>query len=215
MSDDFVEEIKEEVRKDQLLKLWQEYGNVIIGAGLTILLFTGGYLFWDHYQTKKLNQQTLQYEKILEELQQKNKVDFSDLLKNGSQGYRLLGLLEQNNHASSQTQEDKSLQALAEDKSLNPFYREIAAIKTIMKDFDSTNGQVLLERLAPLSEKKSPLQPFVVELQAFAYLKLNQVAKAQEKFKAVLNASESQGALKLRARAMLEMLETSQKVLSK
>ena len=39
MSDlNFMREIEEEVRRDQMLKLWQRYGNYLIGLAVLIVL---------------------------------------------------------------------------------------------------------------------------------------------------------------------------------
>ena len=54
------------MRNDQLLARWREYGNIIIGAILAIILATIGYLFWHSHQEKKLLEQTLIYEKNIQ-----------------------------------------------------------------------------------------------------------------------------------------------------
>jgi len=47
MSDlNFIREIDEEVRRDQMLKLWQRYGHYAIGLAVLIVLATAGWRGW-------------------------------------------------------------------------------------------------------------------------------------------------------------------------
>ncbi len=183
MSDDLIEEIKEDIRNDQLVAFWNEYGNFVIGAVIAIVLMTIGYLFWHTHQEKKLLDQTLIYEKNLEPDPSKGeKADYSLLIKEGSAGYQIMGIFEQARLAASTKEAEDLLKALANNTSYDAFYRETAALQGIMRKFDSTHGTVLLEELESLVTKNSPLQAAAIELQAFAYLKLRSLKKSFPSF---------------------------------
>lgn len=207
MSDDLIEEIKEDIRNDQLVAFWNEYGNIVIGAIIAIVLMTVGYLFWHNHQEQKLLDQTLIYEKNLELTDSKaEKPDYAPLIKDGSKGYQILGSFEQARLSSSTKEAEDLLKSMANNTSYDAFYRETAALQAIMRKFDSTNGAVLLEDLETLVNKASPLQAAALELQAFAYLKLRQTKKASEVFLSVAKHPQAPQSMRVRAQAMLETI---------
>ncbi len=207
MSDDLIEEIKEDIRNDQLVAFWNEYGNIVIGIIIAIVLMTVGYLFWHNHQQQKLLDQTLIYEKNLEHTDSKaEKPDYAALIKDGSKGYQILGSFEQARLSSSTKEAEDLLKSMANNTSYDAFYRETAALQAIMRKFDSTNGAVLLEDLETLVNKASPLQAAALELQAFAYLKLRQTKKASEVFLSVAKHPQAPQSMRVRAQAMLETI---------
>ena len=139
MSDDLIEEIKEDIRNDQLVAFCNEYGNIIIGAIIGIVLMTVGYLFWHNHQEQKLLEQTLAYEKNLELDPAKGEnADYTSLIKDGSVGYQILGSFEQARLSSSAKDAEDLLKSMASNTSYDSFYRETAALQAIMRKFDST-----------------------------------------------------------------------------
>src|SRR5262245_8351159 len=51
---DLFREIDEELRRDNLLKLWREYGKYIIALVVLVLLIAGGIVAWrDHQATER------------------------------------------------------------------------------------------------------------------------------------------------------------------
>ena len=58
MSDIF-REIDEELRRDNLLKLWSRYGRYLIALAAVVLLIAGGIVAWrDHQLTERRAQST-------------------------------------------------------------------------------------------------------------------------------------------------------------
>ena len=204
-TDEFIDDVKKSVRQDQVIQAWKNYGNTIITVILTIILFTGGYLFWNSYQENKLNKQTLVFEAALQDPQALGTLD--QLIDEGSQGYKILALFTQAKaELSTFETAEKKLQTVQSSKAIEPFYRDVAALEAVMVKFDSTNAAVLLEELSDLAHRNGPLQPAALELKGFAHMKLKQGAAAAQAFSAVENHPAVPRAMKLRARAMQEIL---------
>ena len=54
MSDtQFIREIDEDLRRDRLLKLWEQYGVYVVIAAFLIVAATGGWRGWEWYQTRE------------------------------------------------------------------------------------------------------------------------------------------------------------------
>mgnify|MGYP002782253090 FL=1 len=62
---ELIEEIKEDVRLDQLINFWKKYSNFIIGGLLTIILATIGYVVWGHVNHQKNQKYAAVYEEAL------------------------------------------------------------------------------------------------------------------------------------------------------
>ena len=50
---DIFQEVDEEVRREQLKKLWERYQNYVIAVAVVILLAVGGWRAYDYWETKK------------------------------------------------------------------------------------------------------------------------------------------------------------------
>lgn len=203
MKDNFIEEIKEEVRNDQMMAIWREYGNIIIGVVVAILLATAGYVFWHGQQEKKLKNYTLQFEAAVKDAD----LDALNTLQDGStKGYEMLSgftkaSLEPNLDASL-----KDLDEIASAAKFGSFYRQAAELQRIMKKFDITNGAEILDDLKPLIETTSVIQSAAFELKGFAHMKLGQKKQAIESFIAVSEHPNATQSMRMRAAAMVEQL---------
>ncbi len=56
MSDDsFIREVNEEIRQDQARALWDRFGPAILGLAALVVIGTGAWVAWDHWQTSRAN----------------------------------------------------------------------------------------------------------------------------------------------------------------
>ena len=53
MSDQFIREIEEDLRRDRLKKLWDRYGMVLIAGAAAIVIGTAGLVFWGNYSERR------------------------------------------------------------------------------------------------------------------------------------------------------------------
>lgn len=219
MSDNFIDEIKEEIRQDQIQSIWRNYGSMIIGTIVAIVVATIAYLFWHNYQEKKLTEQTLRFESQLEIMNDAtkstengsgaSKTSFQEATSDSSKGYQLLG---QYLDAGQKTSLDaaRELLELSKNTSFKPFYRDLAELQAIMRKFDDTNGNELLQDLSSFMNtsdgKPSVLLALAFELQGYAHMKLGNAAKAAEAFRQVIENKQATPSMGVRAKAMLELL---------
>lgn len=207
MSDNFIEEIKEEIRNDQIQRIWRDYGHVIVGALVAIIIATVGYIIWHNHKVSALNEQTITYEQILA-ARAEGKEDteaLANLKDSGSKGYQLLSsMMTATDQSASQAAKD--LADLSEDSSFRAFYHDLAGLQAVMRKFDQTNGKELLEDLSDFDTKSPTLQAQALELKGYAFMKLNDKQSAAGAFRAAIEHPNATPSLVIRARAMLEML---------
>ncbi|HKS89763.1 MAG TPA: tetratricopeptide repeat protein, partial [Stellaceae bacterium] len=64
MSDIF-REIEDELRRDNLLKLWQRYGKYLIAAVVVLLLIAGAIVAWRDHQANQRRAQSTSFSSAL------------------------------------------------------------------------------------------------------------------------------------------------------
>src|SRR5438128_11595159 len=62
---DIFREIDEELRRDNLLKLWSRYGRYIIAAAVFVLMVAGGLVAWRDHQVTERRAQSTRYASAL------------------------------------------------------------------------------------------------------------------------------------------------------
>src|SRR5258708_2369686 len=89
---DIFREIDEEVRRERLRKLWDQYSNVIIAMALLIIIGIGGWRLYQWWETKQAAEAGRQFETAVL-LSEQGKHDeagaaFAQLAAEGTGGYR-------------------------------------------------------------------------------------------------------------------------------
>ena len=94
---DIFQEVDEEVRREQLKKLWQRYGNFIIAACLLVVVGVGAWRGYEWWETKKAAENGAAFEQAVtlaeSGKQQEAEAAFAKLATDGSAGYRVLARL--------------------------------------------------------------------------------------------------------------------------
>ena len=91
------DEVDEDVRRDQLKKLWDQYSIYIIAAALLIIASVGGWRGYQYLEAKKAAEAGAAFDKAVE-LSEANKhteaeAAFADLATKAPAGYRVLARL--------------------------------------------------------------------------------------------------------------------------
>ena len=93
---DIFDEVSEELKQDQLIKLWKKYSKLIIIVFLFIIISLVSYQAYDIWNKKKIEAISEQYFQALENLEDKNYSKSHSLFLNNSQnhksGYSILSL---------------------------------------------------------------------------------------------------------------------------
>jgi len=207
ISDTFVREVDENLRRDRLRDTAKKYSGWIIAAVVLFLAASGGYIYWQDYQRK-------QNEKAVEQLAQV----FTDVSKGQTQTApaRLDTLSKDHSKAVRASagfgraamaieQNDPKLaiakfRGMAEDKSLPKPFRDLALIRQTALEFDSLKPEEVIARMQPLTKPGMPWFGSAGELTAMALIKQDKKAAAGRLFAAI--ARDEQAPETLRGRAV-------------
>jgi hypothetical protein len=181
----FVREVDEELRQEQLLKIWKHYGRIIAIAVLVFLVAFAGYLFW-RAETRKAHEahgETMSA--MIADVRANKPTDagkkIDTLVADGGAGYKTVALMTKAAIAASKN-DVKGAAAIyagiaADTNAAKPF-RDVALIRQTLIEFDTLPPQQVIDRMKPLAVEGGAFFGTAGELTAIALLQQNKTAEA-------------------------------------
>ena len=157
MSDDFIREVDEELRRDQVMQLWKKHSNWIIGAAVLVVAAVAGYNFWVHRQTQAMHAASTQYDSALSLFQQDKRKEaearLGVLALEPPEGYPLLARFRL---AASQGAQDpeagaKAYEELAKVAGIDPVWRDLAILRASALKLDGKEAEAAAASLETLA----------------------------------------------------------------
>lgn len=173
MSDIF-NEVDEEVRREQLKKLWDRFGVLIVAAAVLIVAAVAGWRIYDYWENKKAAQFGDQYE-AASALADQGKHDearaaFDKLAAGGAAGYRVLAQLRAAAElaATDPKAAVAAYDALAGNSATGQPLQDLAAVRAGLILVDTAGFDEMRSRMEPLSGAGAPFRHSARELLALA-----------------------------------------------
>ncbi|HXC29529.1 MAG TPA: tetratricopeptide repeat protein, partial [Stellaceae bacterium] len=155
-------EIDEELRRDNLLKLWKLYGRYVIGVVVVVMLIAAGIVAWRNHQLSLRQAQSERYQAALALIQQGKDAEAAKIFASvGTEGgsYAQLAAFETAD-LSAKSGDAKGAIAeydkLAASTDLDSELRDVATLLSVMNGFADTDAQKIIDRLKPLAGGDSP-----------------------------------------------------------
>jgi hypothetical protein len=214
---DIFQEVDEEVRREQLQKLWQRYGHFAIAGCILIVVAVGGWRGYDWWQAKKAAESGAAFEAAVSLAEtgkhQEAEAAFAKLATDGTASYRTLARLRE---AAELARTDKAAAVKA--------YDEIAADKSagqVIDDLATLRAAFLLVDTAPYSEIRARLEPLTGadktfrhsarELLALSAWKAGDMTVARQWTDMIITDPQSPEATRSRAEVLGELIAASGK----
>lgn len=162
---DIFQEVDEEVRREQLKKVWQRYGNYIIAGCLLLVVGVVGWRGYDWLEAKRAAESGAAFEQAVTLAEsgkpQEAEAAFAKLANDGTAGYRVLSRLR-----------EAAELAQSDPKAAIKAYDEIAADRgagQVMQDLAALRAGLLLADQAPYADMRSRLEPLTGAGRPFRY----------------------------------------------
>ncbi len=212
-SEAFLREVDEEVRRDQIATVWQRWGRWMLVGVVVALGAFGGWLWWQHEQTKKAGADGEVVAKIFTDLSEGRSQGAEQKLKpfedSNIAAYRAaakLGAAGLRLKANDLKSAIAGYKAVAEDESLAKPYRDLALVRWTAAEYDTLKPQDVVTRLKPLAVKGNPWFGSAGEMVAIAYLNLNKPNLAGPLFGDIANDQAVPESIRQRAVQMAGLL---------
>ena len=185
MSDIF-QEVDEEVRREQLKKLWEKYGNYIIAGCLLVVVAVGAWRGYDWWQTKKAAEAGAAFEQAVTLAEsgkhEEAETAFAKLAADGTAGYRVLARLREAAELGRTVHSAavKAYDELAADNGAGRVMQDLAALRAGYLLVDSSSYGDLRSRLEPLTGAERVFRHSARELLALSAWKGGDMGAARQ-----------------------------------
>ncbi len=205
-------EVDEEVRREQLKKLWDKYSIFIIAGALLVIAAVGGWRGYQYLEAKKAAEAGAAFGKAVE-LSEANKhaeaeAAFNDLAAKAPSGYRMLARLRAAAEAASRDPKAavKLYDDMAADRSLGAEQQDLAKIRAAGLLVDTAAYSEMLQRLESSTGPEATFRHTARELLALSAWRANDSAAARKWLDMIANDGETPPSLRSRAEALQALL---------
>jgi len=192
ISETFLREVDENLRRDQLRDFGKKYGAWLIAAVVLFLAASGGWIWWQQHQLQRSGEQVEQLGEIYQNIGAGKTKDAAQQLDALSKsGRKAVGASAAFARAALAVQQNDTKTAiakyreLANDSDLPDAYREIALIRQTALEFDQIPPQDVVTRLQPLAKPGNPWFGTAGEMTAMALIKQGKKDEAGRLFAAI------------------------------
>jgi hypothetical protein len=206
------DEVDEEVRRDQLKKLWDKYSLYFIALALLIIAGVGGWRGYEYLEAKKAAEAGDAFNKAVE-LSDQNKhaeaeAAFADLAAKAPSGYRMLARFRAAAEAANRDPQAaaKLFDDIAADRSVGSEQQELARIRAAGLLLDSTSYQTMLLRLEPSTGPGATYRHVARELLALSAWRGNDATATRQWLDMIALDAETPASLRSRAEALQALL---------
>ena len=213
MSDNFLREIDEEVRRDKAADIWKKYGNLVIVLLALLVVAVGGWRFWLHRQEQAAHAVSARLEEALK-ASRENRVEdaektLKDLAKEGSDGYRLVARFRLAAEAARREPADgaKAFDALANDAAVEQVFRDLARIRSNLLKVDSAPYAEVRAAVEPLAAPSGTWRHTARELRGLSALKAGNLDEAGRWFDQIVVDPQAPQGLRQRADLYLGLVK--------
>jgi hypothetical protein len=211
-ADEFIREVDEAVRQDQWLKLWQRYGNYVIGAALAVVIGSAAGVGWRTWQQNQRLEEARRYADAQQMLRDAKPAEaaraFAALADDSSSGYRVLARLraaEAEAEAGDRAAATAALDRLAADDAAAPEYRSLGELLATQQQLAQAEAPAL-SGLEPLTGGADPWRYSALELRALAQMQSGDTAAARQTLDGLLAEPLAPPDLARRAAELLAFL---------
>jgi len=205
-------EVDEEVRRDQLKKLWDQYSIYIVAAALLIIASVGGWRGYQYLEAKKAVEAGAAFDRAVE-LSEANKhaeaeAAFADLAAKAPAGYRVLARLRTAAEIASRDQQAaaKMFDEIAADSSVGVAERDLARVRAAQLLLESAGYPDMKTRLEAAAGPDASFRHTARELLALSAWRANDAAATRQWLDLIANDGATPPSLRSRAEALQALL---------
>lgn len=206
------DEVDEEVRREQLKKLWDKYSIYVVALAVLIVAGVGGWRGYQYLEAKKAAEAGAAFDRAAELSDQNKHVEaeaaFADLAAKAPYGYRILARLRT---AAEIAARDKPAAAkmfddISADSSVPASERDLARIRAAQLLLETTTYPNMLQRLEPATSKDGAFRHSARELLALSAWRANDATATRQWLDLIANDGETPPGLRSRAEALQALL---------
>jgi hypothetical protein len=206
------DEVDEEVRREQLQKLWDRYSIYLIAGALLIVAAVGGWRGYQYVEEQKATEAGAAFE-VAFALAEQNKhseaeAAFDKLAATAPPGYRVLARLRAAAELAARDPKAgaKSYDDIAADRGVGTAQQDLARIRAAGLLIDTETYPNMLQRLEAATKPDATFRHTARELLALSAWHANDTTAARQWLDMIANDGETPSAMRSRAEALQALL---------
>lgn len=205
-------EIDEDLRREQLKKLWERYSIFIIAGAILIIAAVGGWRGYQYLEAKKAAEAGAAFEAAitLSEEGKKSEAEaaFAKIVADGSKGYRVLARLRAAADAAAADPKAaaKLYDAIAADPAVSASQQDLARIRAAGLLMESEPYAEMRQRLEPATGEGRTFRHTARELLALSAYRANDATAARQWLDMIGNDARTPASMRSRAEALQALL---------
>jgi hypothetical protein len=206
------DEVDEEVRRDQLKKLWDQYSIYIVAGALLIIAAVGGWRGYQYLEAKKAAEAGRAFDVALDLSEQKKHAEaeaaFNNLAATAPSGYRMLARLRAAAEAGTRDPQAgaKMYDDISADRSVGAAVQDLARIRAAGMLLETASYPSMLQRLESATKPEATFRHTARELLALSAWRANDTAAARQWLDMISNDGETPSTMRSRAEALQALL---------
>ncbi|MFD1197810.1 tetratricopeptide repeat protein [Brucella gallinifaecis] len=214
MADDsFIREVNEELRSERAKQVWKNFGPILIGAAIAIVIATAGWVGYQHWTETKASASGDKFLAALD-LAAAGKNDeaiaaLNDLEKTGYGSYPVLARLRSAAVLAEKgdvTGAVAAFDAVASDNAIPSPLRDIARLRAAYLLVDSGSYDDVAKRVETLSADGNPMRSSARETLGLAAWKAERFDDAVKLYQQIANDTLAPANIRQRANIMLDLM---------
>jgi hypothetical protein len=185
--DSIFREIDEEMRREQILKIWKNYGTYIIAAAVAIILGVGGYQVYLARSQAAIEASGSEYDAATQLIAGGKAAEANAALekiaRSGPSGYATLSQLRLAATAAKAGKPAEAIaayEALSKDRGADRLLTDFARLQAAALRLDEADWTEMQNRLIDLTDNSNPWRFSARELMGLAALKHGQIEQARK-----------------------------------
>jgi len=206
------DEVDEEVRREQLKKLWDRYSIYIVAGALLIVAAVGGWRGYQYLEAQKAAEAGAAFDKAVE-LSEQNKhaeaaAAFTELAAKAPSGYRTLARLRAAAEVANRDPKEavRLYDEVAADRGVGATERDLAKVRAAALLLEATSYPNMLSRLEAATAPGATFRHTARELLALSAWRTNDAAATRQWLDMIANDGETPPTLRSRAEALQALL---------
>ena len=198
----FIEEVKSEIRRDRLFKLFKRYGWIGV---LFVILVVGGATYREWNSAREQAEAEKFGDSIFSAIELENETDQVEalgLISTSNDDKRALVhmmLADSALEAGKTGDALAALESIALNSTASQVYKDLASLKSIMIRRRNAQPEEVLLALEPLTTPGAPFQILAREQKALALVELGRIEEAVDILETIVNATDATPGIRQRA----------------
>jgi hypothetical protein len=212
---DIFNEVDEEVRREQLTRLWTRYGNYLVALCVLVVVGVGAWRGYEWWEAKQAAQSGAAFEQAaaLAEAGKSKEAEaaFAKLATDGTASYRVLaGLREAEELGRTDSKAAiAGFDKIAADKSAGPVIQDLAAIRAGYLLVDSAPYAEIRTRLEPLTASDRVFRHSAREILALSAWKSHDLAAAKQWTDLIVTDPQTPSGMRSRVEVLSQLISAA------